>query len=336
MLDTPPPDVVTGLGPDPMDATGTGPEPTRAGIAGLGAALPSSVVPNAQVAARLGVDAGWIEKRTGIRSRHALAPGERLSDLAAAAGRSALADAGVAATDLDLVLVATLAADEITPGAAPLVAHALGTNASALDVNAACVGFLSALELACAKVEAGRAEHVLVIGAEAMRRFTNADDRRTAGVFGDGAGAAVVSAGAGALGPVVLRSDGALADLIVCRRDEQLIHMDGHGTYVSAVAALAEATVAACTASDLALDDVDLFVFHQANRRILDAVAERLGLDRDRVVDVIADLGNTSAATLPLALTRVRDAGRLFSGARVVLGAMGAGFVYGAGVLTWA
>ena len=294
------------------------------------------MVPNAEVAARLGVEDGWIEKRTGIRSRRALGPGERLSDLAATAGRAALADAGLDAADLDLILVATLAADEITPGAAPLVAHALGTTAAAIDVNAACVGFLSALELACARIESGRAEHVLVVGAEGLRRFTDADDRRTAGVFGDGAGAAVVSAGAGTLGPLVLRSDGALADLIVCARDDQLIRMDGHATYVAAVAALSEATVEACAGSGLALADVDLFVFHQANRRILDAVAERLGLERERVVDVIADIGNTSAATLPLALTAARDAGQLFSGARVVLGAMGAGFVYGAGVLTWA
>ena len=307
-----------------------------AGIAGLGMALPATVVPNAEVAPRIGVDGAWIEKRTGIRSRRELAAGERLSDLAAAAGRAALADAGVEATDLDLVLVATLAADEITPGAAPLVAHALGTTAAAIDVNAACVGFLSALDLACSRIEAGRAEQVLVIGAEGLRRFTDADDRRTAGVFGDGAGAAVVSAGAGALGPMVLRSDGSLADLIVCDRETQLIRMDGHATYVSAVAALSEATIEACAEAGLALSDVDLFVFHQANRRILDAVAERLGVDRARVVDVIADVGNTSAATLPIALTMARDAGRLFSGASVVLGAMGAGFTYGAGVLTWA
>ena len=307
-----------------------------AGIAGLGMALPHTVVPNAAVAPRIGVDGAWIEKRTGIRSRRALGPGERLSDLATAAGRAALADAGLAATDLDLVLVATLAADEITPGAAPLVAHALGTTAAAIDVNAACVGFLSALDLACGRIEAGRADHVLVIGAEALRRFVDPDDRGTSIVFGDGAGAAVVSAGAGALGPMVLRSNGALADLIVCRHDERRIHMDGHATFINAVAALSDATVEACAASGLALSEVDLFVFHQANRRILDAVAERLGAERDRVVDVIADIGNTSAATLPIALTMTRDAGRLFTGAQVVLGAMGAGFTYGAGVLTWA
>jgi 3-oxoacyl-[acyl-carrier-protein] synthase-3 len=317
-----------------------GPGPFRrvrtAGIAGLGTALPSRVVSNDEIAARFGVDGAWIERRTGIRSRRMLGEGERLTDLATVAARAALADAGLEAGELDLVLVATLTADEVTPGAAPQVAHALGTRAAAIDLNAACVGFLSGLQLACAQIEAERAQHVLVIGAEAMLRVTNPQDRGTAMVFADGAGAAVVSAGAGALAPVVLRSDGALAPLIQIDPVERFIRMDGHGTFINAVAALSEATLDACAAADVALGDVDLFVFHQANRRILDAVAERLGLQPGRVVDVIADMGNTSAATLPLALAAARDQGRLFTGARVLLGAMGAGFVYGAGVLTWA
>jgi 3-oxoacyl-[acyl-carrier-protein] synthase-3 len=312
------------------------PTPARtAGIAGVGMALPEDVVPNAEIARRFDVDERWIERRTGIRSRRRLADGERLTDLAVQAARAAVADAGIDPGDLDQVLVATLTADEITPGCAPLVAHALGTKAAAIDVNAACVGFLSALQLACAQIEARRAEHVLVVGAEAMLRVTDPGDRATAMVFADGAGAAVVSAGAGSLAPVVLRSDGSLAPLITIDRDEQRIRMDGHGTFISAVAALGEATLDACAAAGIELADVDLFVFHQANRRILDAVAEKLDLPRERVVDVIADLGNTSAATLPIALTIARDEGRLTSGARVVLGAMGAGFVYGAGVLTW-
>jgi 3-oxoacyl-[acyl-carrier-protein] synthase-3 len=307
-----------------------------AGIAGLGCALPDRVVPNAEVAPRLGVDEAWIERRTGIRSRRHLADGERLSDLAAEAGRAALEDAGLGADALDAVIVATFTADEITPAAAPRVAHALGTNAIAIDLNAACTGFLLALEEAVARIEAGRAEHVLVVGADAPSRFLDPTDRRTAALFGDGAGAAVVSAGAGALAPVVARSDGALADLIVAARDHPVIRMEGHDTFVAAVQSLTEVSIAACEAARIALDDVDLFVFHQANRRILDAVADRLGIERDRVVDVIADLANVSAATLPIALCAARDEGRLRSGDRVLLGAMGAGFVYGAGVMTWA
>lgn len=329
-------DAVRELRAVPASAPTIPPRTRTAGIAGLGAALPDGVVSNAVVGARLGVDERWIERRTGIRSRRRLEADERLSDLATTAARTALADAQVRADELDLILVATFTADEITPGTAPLVAHALGTRTAALDLNAACTGFLAAVEDACARIEAGRAEHVLVIGAEAMSRFVDEDDRRVAPLFGDGAGAAVISAGAGALSPVVLRSDGGLADLIVATRDDPFVRMQGHETYVSAVSALSEATVDACAAAQIAPQDVDLFVFHQANRRILDAVAERLGLDRSRVVDVIADLANASAATLPLALCAARDQGRIHPGDRVLLGAMGAGFVYGAGVLTWA
>lgn len=307
-----------------------------AGISGLGQALPQRAVPNAEVGARIGVDSAWIERRTGIRSRFRLAPDEPLSELATEAARAALADANLEAGQLDLILVATFTADDITPGVAPLVAHALGTHAAAVDLNAACTGFLAAVEDAAARIEAGRAQHVLVIGAEAMSRFVDEDDRRVAPLFGDGAGAAVLSAGAGALSPVVMRSDGALADLIVATRADPFVRMQGHETYVNAVSSLSEVTVDACAAAGLSTSDIDLFVFHQANRRILDAVADRLELDRALVVDVIADLANVSAATLPLALCAARDEGRIHPGDRVLLGAMGAGFVYGAGVLTWA
>jgi 3-oxoacyl-[acyl-carrier-protein] synthase III len=306
----------------------------RAGIAGVGRALPAQAVPNDAIATRLGVDAEWIERRTGIRARRHVRD-ERLSDLAAAAGRAAVADAGLAAAELDLVLVATMSSDEILPNAAPLVAHALGTRSAAADVGAACTGFLSALALASAYIESGRAEHALVIGAEALSRFTDFDDRRTAGLFGDGAGAVVVSAGRGALGPVVLRSAGEHADLIVTPRDPALIHMNGHETFLVAVASLAEATLDVCRAAGIDLADVDAFVYHQANRRILDAVAERLELDRDRLVDAIGDVGNTSAASIPLALCAAADEGRLAPGSRVLVGAMGSGFTYGAALLDW-
>jgi 3-oxoacyl-[acyl-carrier-protein] synthase III len=320
----------------PRDAAGGATAPRRtAGIAGLGAALPAHAVPNADVAARLGVDASWIERRTGIRSRRRLGPDERLSDLAAEAGRAALDDAGLAASAIDLVLVATCSADELLPGTAPLVAHELGVRAGALDLNGACTGFVAGLGLAAAAVEAGRAERVLLVGAEALSRLTDPNDRRTAGLFGDGAGAAVVAAGHGELGPVVLRSAGEHAALIRATRADPVIRMEGHETFLEATAALAEATQAACLAAGLALADADLLVFHQANRRILDAVADRLALDRTKVVDAIADAGNTSAASVPLALAQARGEGRLRRGDRVVLGAMGAGFTSGAGVLTW-
>ena len=176
---------------------------------------------------------------------------------------------------------------------------------------------------------------MLLVGADALSRFTDHDDRRTAGIFGDGAGAAVVGAGGGSVAPVVLRSAGEHATLIEARRDDGVIRMEGHETFLVATAALVEATVAACRAAEIGLEDIDLFVFHQANRRILESVADRLGVDRARVVDTIGGHGNTSAASIPLALAEARDAGRLARGDRVLLGAMGAGFVYGAGVLTW-
>jgi 3-oxoacyl-[acyl-carrier-protein] synthase-3 len=308
-----------------------------AGVAGLAAALPAHAVASDEIATRRGVDAGWIERRTGIRSRRRLCPGERLSDLAAVAARGALADAGIDAAAVDTVLVASVTQDELTPGAAPLVAHALGSRARAVDVNAACTGFLAGLEIGATLIEAGRAEVAVLVGAEALSRHIDPDDRRTAGLFGDGAGAVVLTPaaeGAG-LGPVVLRSDGGAAGMIRARRDDGLIRMQGHETFLAATAALCEATADACAAADVDLGAIDAFVFHQANRRILDAVAERLGIDRDRVVDAIADVGNTSAASVPLALVQAREEGRLAPGRRVLVGAMGAGFVYGAGVITW-
>jgi 3-oxoacyl-[acyl-carrier-protein] synthase-3 len=307
----------------------------RAGIAGIGRALPERVVDNAHVEDRLGLAHGWLERRTGIRSRRWAGEGERVSDLATAAAAAALEDAGVAATDVDLLLVATLSPDELTPNAAPLVAHALGTQVAAIDVGAACTGFLSALALASSSIEAGRADHVLVVGAEVMSRFIDPDDRRTAGLFGDGAGAVVLSSGAGAVGPVVLRSAGDQAPLIVAPHETAVIEMQGHETFIAAVGFLCDATLDACREAGVAVADVDLFVYHQANRRILAAVAERLSLNMDRVVDAIADVGNTSAASLPLALAEADEQGRLNAGDRVLLGAVGAGFTYGAALLEW-
>jgi 3-oxoacyl-[acyl-carrier-protein] synthase-3 len=323
-------DVLTAAGPVPVA------QPVRpAGIAGIGRALPERVVESSEVEERLGLAAGWLERRTGIRRRRFAAPGERVSHLATVAAARALADAELAASDIDLLLVATLSPDELTPNAAPLVAHELGTNVAAIDIGAACTGFLSALALAGAYIETGRARHALVVGAETMSRFIDHDDRRTAGLFGDGAGAVVLSPGVGSVGPVVLRSSGEHAPLIVATHETGIIEMEGHDTFIAATGFLCDATVDACRAADVAVADVDLFVYHQANRRILGAVAERLGLDPARVVDAIADVGNTSAASLPLALADAADAGRLHSGDRVLLGAVGAGFTYGATVIEW-
>jgi 3-oxoacyl-[acyl-carrier-protein] synthase-3 len=308
-----------------------------AGIAGVGSALPDLVVTNDEVAPGIGVDAAWIERRTGIRARRRATPGTTVAGLATAAAQEALLVAGVSPQLVDLVLVATLAADELTPNAAPLVAHALGaTRAGAIDAGAACTGFLSALTLGASTIESGRADHVLVIGAEVLSRFVDPADKRTAGLFGDGAGAVLLSAGDhGRVGPVTLGCDGAAASFIRAGHDERLIRMDGHETFKRAVSALVGATREALGTADLGVDDVDLFVYHQANGRILTAVAEQLGVEDGRVLDVIAGTGNTSAASIPLALASASRDGLLLPGARVVLGAVGAGFTWGATVVEW-
>jgi 3-oxoacyl-[acyl-carrier-protein] synthase-3 len=307
-------------------------------IAGIGAALPERAVGSAEVAAGIGVSEDWIVARTGVRERRIAGEDDRLDALAADAGRRALDDAGIHPSEVDLVLVATMSADELTPNAAPLVAHALGAlRAGALDVGAACTGFLGALGLASAQIESGRAERALVIGADLLSRLTDASDRATAALFADGAGAVVAApASDGAsVGPVLLRADATGAPAIRATHDERVIHMQGHDTFREAVRRLSECTLEAAEEAGARLEDIDLFVYHQANARILAAVAEKLGLDRARVIDCIDRYGNTSSATIPVALTDARSRGLLAPGATVLLAAFGAGFTWGAGVIEW-
>ena len=311
--------------------------PRTASITGLGHWVPAEVVPNSELAPRLGVDDAWIVKRTGIQTRRRAAPTERLSDMATWAGRRALSDAGVDPYDVDLVLVATMSADEITPNAAPLVAGALGAErAGAIDVGAACTGFLAALRLAAGQIETGRADRILVIGAAALTRLLDFDDLKPAPLFGDGAGAVVVGAdGDGAIGPIALAADGALGPAITCSYTERAIRMDGHSTYQTAVKRLSEATVAAVARAGLELEDVDLFVYHQANGRIIRAVGERLDLEPAKVADYVAHMANTSAASIPLTLSLLREDSRLRPGHKVLIAAIGAGFTWGAGTVDW-
>jgi 3-oxoacyl-[acyl-carrier-protein] synthase-3 len=312
--------------------------PYGAAIASVGASLPHTVVPNSEIAARIGVSDEWIVRRTGIRSRRIAEPGERLTTPAAGAGAAALRSAGISPEQVDLVIVATTTPDEVMPNAAPLVAHELGAvRAGAFDVGAACTGFLSALAVGTGQIESGRAQCVLVIGADLMSRILDPEDRTTAAVFADGAGAVVLTATSetSRIGPIVLGADGAGADHIIVPRDEGVIRMRGHETFREAVARLSLSTVQAARAAGTRLDDIDLFVYHQANGRILSAVGERLSLSPDRVVDCISEYGNTSAATLPLALDHVERDGRLKPGHRVLLGAFGAGFTWGATVVNW-
>jgi len=307
-------------------------------IAGVAMALPDRFITNEQIAAGLDVDATWIAKRTGTRERPWATSGERLSDLAANAGRAALERAGVEARELDLVLVATSTADEITPNAAPLVAGLIGAErVGALDVGAACTGWLSALAMACGQIESGRAEHALVVGADFLSRFLDFSDRDTAPLFADGAGAVVVSATedpGGRIGPIVLRADPSGSHLIRLDRGD-LIRMNGQESFRAAVAALSAVTTEALASCDRRPDDIGLFVYHQANSRIIRAVGERLGLPADRVVDYVDRFANASTATLPIALSVAESEGRLKTDDLVLLAAFGGGLTWGATVMQW-
>jgi len=309
-----------------------------AAIAAVAMALPERRVSNQQIAARLGVDADWITRRTGTRERPWAAADERLSRLAADAGLGALELAEVEPHELDLVLVATSTADEITPNAGPLVAGLIGADrAGALDVGAACTGWLSALSLACGQIESSRARHALVVGADFLSRFLDESDRDTAPLFADGAGAAVVSATDSEeerVGPVVLRADHSGSDLIRLARGEH-IQMNGSETFRAGVSSLVEVTIEALAASDCRLQDIDLFVYHQANSRIIKAVGERLNLPPERVVDYVDRFANASTATLPIALTVARSEGRIRAHDRVLLAAFGGGLTWGATVVQW-
>jgi 3-oxoacyl-[acyl-carrier-protein] synthase-3 len=319
--------------------TGRRPAPPRtATIHGLGHYLPSEIVPNSDIAERIGVDDHWIVKRTGIHARRRAAANEGTTDMAVFAARRALQDAGTEAGDLDYVIVATMSADEITPNCAPRVAHAIGADhAAAYDVGAACTGFLAGLQQAAAMIEVGRAERILLIGAEKLTRITDFDDKKTGMLFGDGAGAVVLgpSDSDAGIGPIDLTADGSLGDTIVATPEDPWIRMDGISTFKVAVKRLSESTIWATTSADIELDDIDLFVYHQANSRIIRAVGERLELDPAKVADYLAQIANTSAASLPLTLSLSREDGRLRAGHKVLIAAIGAGFTWGAGVLEW-
>jgi 3-oxoacyl-[acyl-carrier-protein] synthase-3 len=326
--------------PEGLVARATGANGTKRtsgpGIAAVAAALPERVVENEELARPLGVDSEWIASRTGIHRRRRV-NGESQVDLAAEAGSRALSLADVDIADVDLVLVATFTPDQLLPNAAPLVASRMGArSAAAVDIGAACTGFLSALSLATAQLESGRARAALVVGAEVISRVIDYTDRRTAGLFGDGAGAAVLTPGGpGMVGPIALRSDGTRGELIQATNEERLVRMDGRATFRAAVAAMSDTTQEVVSEAGLALEEIDLFVYHQANSRIISAVGERLDLPAGRVIDCLAEYGNTSAASIPIALAEAASTGLLRKGSKVLLSAFGAGLTWGAGIVEW-
>ncbi|NGZ10918.1 MAG: ketoacyl-ACP synthase III [Nitrospira sp. LK70] len=323
----------------------------KAWIAGTGSYAPARVLTNAELERMVATSDEWIRERTGIRERRIAATGEACSDLAAQAGKRALTAAGLAATDLDMILLATCTGDYPLPATACLVQHQLGaTKAAACDLSAACCGFVYALSVADAYVKSGM-RHVLVIGSEVMSAITDWTDRNTCVLFGDGAGAIVVSASDGERGILSthLRSDGALCELImvpgggsrtppsekVLAERLQYIKMKGNETFKVAVRTLEEIARTTLTANGLRVEDLDLYVPHQANMRILKAVMDRLGLPIEKVLLNLDRYGNTSAASIPIALDEAVREGRIKDGSLVMLGAFGAGLTWASALIRW-
>lgn len=323
-------------------ALGQASAPRTATILSVADVLPEGRLTTAELAARYGISEDWIISRTGIRERCRAAPDERLTDYAIRAGAAALQRAGVEGSEIDMVIVATMTQDDLTPNTAPLVAHALGAqHAGTFDVGAACTAFLTGLALGAAQIESGRADRVLLVGADFITRITNYEDRRSAPLFGDAAGAVVLGvagdspADNGTIGPIVLRADGSHGRTIVATHAERTLWLDGPEVFRHAVTRMREVTIEAVARAGLTLDDIDLFVYHQANARITRALGERLAVAPERVVDCIEMIGNASAATIPVGLAVAERDGRLRPGAIVLLSAFGAGFTWGGGVARW-
>jgi 3-oxoacyl-[acyl-carrier-protein] synthase-3 len=291
---------------------------------------PDHVVPNDDLPAVLDTNDRWIRERTGIAARRIAAPDDTVVSMASAAGAKAVAAAGVDPADVDLLVLASCTQPTQIPGGAALVARELGAlRAGAFDVNAACAGFCYALACAADAVRAGSARTVVVAAAEKLSDVVDWTDRRSAILFGDGAGAVVVQAADDdGIGPVVWGSDGSLAHLIAAPPGGKL-GLDGPAVFRWATTTLADVARAACDRARVSPDELDLVVPHQANQRIVDAVARRLGATRATVADDIVDTGNTSAASIPLAVARMRADGRAQPGDRALLLGFGAG-------LTWA
>jgi 3-oxoacyl-[acyl-carrier-protein] synthase III len=323
----------------------------HATIAGLGSVLPERVVPNEYFETLVETSDEWIRERTGIRERHFAVDGQATSDLAVDASRIALDAAGIAPEQLDLIVCATLTADTPIPSAGVWVQRKLGVSCPAFDMNAACAGFSYGLSAGSAFIESGQAETVLVIGAEVLSRVMNFQDRGTCILFGDGAGAVVLrpSEAPGVIGSV-LGADGQAAEILIIPAggsnrpashetvdaNAHTISMpNGRDVFKRAVVEMASACRQLLEKSGYTAEDVDLLIPHQANSRIMVAVAERLGVPLDRAVVDVAEVGNTSAASIPIALDRAWRAGRVREGDLVLLTSFGAGLAWGANLVRW-
>ncbi|MGB4442183.1 MAG: beta-ketoacyl-ACP synthase III [Coriobacteriia bacterium] len=323
---------------------------THAAITGIGAFLPERVLTNRDLERMVDTSDEWIVTRTGIRERHVVSEGESSSTLGAEAARAALRDAGIEATDLDMIVVGTSSPDHSFPSTAALVQVAIGASCPAMDVLAACTSFIFALQHATAAIESGRARRVLVVGADALTRHVDFTDRATCVLFGDGAGAVVLERAEepGVLG-IDLGTDGSGANVLAvpaggsaapCTPErleagDQYVHMIGSEVFKFAVRVIPATTRKALAASGLGPADVTWVVPHQANERIISTIGERLGVPDERVFSNVERLGNTSAASIPLAVHDLYTGGQLHPGDVLALVGFGGGLTWGAAVVRW-
>lgn len=320
----------------------------RAVVKGVGHYLPDRIVPNSEFEKTLETSDEWIKARSGIERRHFAAPDQGTSDLAAAAAIKALTMAGLGPDDIDAIIVATSTADHTFPSAATMVQSKIGnTKGFAFDIQAVCAGFIFALSNANALILSGQADRVLVIGAETFSRIMDWTDRSTCVLFGDGAGALVLEAETGTgttadrgILATDLNSDGTYRDLLyvdggVATQNTGVLRMQGKEVFRHAVEKLAQTADTALEKVGLTAADVDWVVPHQANIRIIQSTAKKLGVDMDRVVVTVQDHGNTSAASIPLALSVGVEQGQIKQGDLIVSEAIGGGLAWGAVVLRW-
>lgn len=335
----------------------------RFAVAGWGTALPERVITNDHYARYLDTSDAWITTRTGIRERRIAGAGESTGPLAVAAARGALAHAGANASDLDVIVVATTTPERPIPATAAGVAAALGSSAGAFDLNAACAGFIYALAVAGSMIETGVSRTALVVGADTMSRYVDPNDRTTVVLFGDAAGALVLrrsrapagmsdghepSLAGGILG-CDLVDDPEASELLVVpaggsaepptaetiRHGRHFLRMDGNEVFRRAVRAVTDSIARALERAGCQPDDIDLFVPHQANGRIIDAVLPRVGLTAEQTIQTVDRHGNTSAASVPVALAEAADSGRLCDGNLVLTSGFGAGLTIGTAVIRW-
>src|SRR5438128_5274146 len=322
----------------------------NAGILGTGHSYPKGILTNADLEKIVDTSDEWITTRTGIKQRRKAAPGEYTSQFAVRASRDAIKRAGLRAHDIDLILCATVTPDQILPSTACLIQAELGANkAAAMDIVAACSGFLYGLELADAMIRGGQSKYALVIGAEVLTKYVDYTDRSTCVIFGDGAGAAVVGPVADGKGILAtkIRSDGRYEEQLYApgggtklgtthKTIDEGLHffkMKGNELFKVAVRSMADISAEMLEKAVLTVDDVDIVIPHQANQRITDAVASRLGVPEEKVYSNIAEHGNTSSASIPIAMDECIESGRITEGSLVLLTAFGGGVTWGGTVV---